>query len=89
MEVQPYFPWLEESLSTLVEHNPSSIGLVAECDDDIMMTAYYNGNVKNKFAMLEALLTDIVMDIVTTNVGLIREALEEEDSTDYEEELEF
>lgn len=84
MEVQPYFPWLEDSLTTLVDHNPSSIGLVAECEDDIVMTAYYNGNVKNKFAMLEALLTDIVMDIVTTNVGLIREALEEEDFDEFE-----
>lgn len=78
MEVKAYYPWLEDALRELAEHEPTSICMVAMCGD-LQLTTYYNCTVANKYEMISAVHADIVMDTVRANIEQIKDAFEEDD----------
>ena len=75
----------------LFDLNPDAIATVAVNDGvGIASTQYYNCGVEDKARMIHHILTDIIMDIVLSNVELIHNAIIElendEDETEDDED---
>ena len=79
--------FLEESVHGLFDLNPSAICTVAINDDaGIASTQYYNCGVEDKSRMIHHILTDIIMDIVISNVEIIRNYIIDAENDEYEQE---
>ena len=75
----PYAPWLEKALRTLTEHHVHSACIVATVDDGDTMTGYWNADTQEKAIFAHNIQSDIILDIVKQNAGIIKEAMEEEE----------
>ena len=79
--------FLEDSVHGLFDLNPSAICTVAINDDaGIASTQYYNCGVEDKSLMIHHILTDIIMDIVLSNIELIHNSLIELENDEDEQE---
>ena len=79
--------FLEDSVHGLFDLNPSAICTVAINDDaGIASTQYYNCGVEDKSRMIHHILTDIIMDIVISNVEIIRNYIIDAENDEYEQE---
>ena len=74
----PYAEWLEECIRTLVGMDPSRIGLCATLEDGSTMTAYYQCDAQDKAVFAHHIQSDVTMDVIRANIGMIRDALEED-----------
>ena len=75
-ESKDWAPWLENCIKGLFDEDVKCIGMVAITRDGVAQTAYYNASLMDKAAMKEHINTDIFMDIIKANAGIIREILE-------------
>lgn len=75
----PYAPWLEEAIRTLTEHDVRSTYIVAIIDEGDTMTGYWNADTQDKAILAHHIQSDIILDIVQQNAGIIKEAMEEGD----------
>ena len=83
----PYAPWLENAIRVLSEHDVQSACIVASVEGGDTLTGYWKANVQDKAIFASNIQSDIVIDTIRNNAGLIRQALEDaEDAedTDYE-----
>ena len=76
----PYAPWLEEAIRTLTEHDVRSACIVATIDEGDTMTGYWNADTQDKAIFAHHIQSDIILDIVQQNAGIIKEAMEEGDA---------
>lgn len=76
----PYAPWLEDAIRTLTEHDVRSACIVATIDELDTMTAYWNASTQDKAIFAHNIQSDIILDIVQQNAGIIKEAMEEGDA---------
>lgn len=79
IEKEPYAAFLEESIKTIFECRPSSMAVVAVCEDGNTLTGYYNADARDKAMFAYHIQSDMIMDIVTANVGMVKEAMENEE----------
>lgn len=75
-ESKAWAPWLEDCIKGLFDADVKRIGMVAIREDGVAQTAYYHASLMDKAAMKEHINTDIFMDIIKANDGIIREILE-------------
>ena len=75
-ESKAWAPWLENCIKGLFDADVKCIGMVAIMEDGVAQTAYYHASLMDKAAMKEYINTDILMDIIKANAGIIREILE-------------
>ena len=75
---EPYAEWLEDTLRELVDLHPMSIGIVAINEDGSTGTAYFNIRNKERWAMVQAILQDNVIDFIQVNSDIIRNMLDGE-----------
>lgn len=75
----PYAPWLENAIRFLTEHDVLSACIVATVDEGDTMTSYWNADAQDKAIFAHNIQSDIVLDIVQQNAGIIKEAMEEGD----------
>lgn len=75
-ESKAWAPWLEDCIKRLFDADVKCIGMVAIREDGVAQTAYYHASLMDKAAMKEHINTDIFMDIIKANDGIIREILE-------------
>jgi len=73
----PYAPWLEDAIRTLTENNVEAICIAIKKPDGYTMTGYWNSHTQDKAMFASAIQSDIVLDIVKQNAGIIKEAMEE------------
>lgn len=73
----PYAPWLENAIRILTEHDVHSACIVATVDDGDTMTGYWNADAQDKAIFAHYIQSDIVLDIVQQNAGIIKQAMEE------------
>lgn len=73
----PYAPWLEDAIRVLTEHDVCSACIVAKFDEGDTMTGYWNADAQDKAIFAHNIQSDIVLDIVKQNAGIIKEAMEE------------
>jgi hypothetical protein len=82
--------FLEDSVHGLFDLNPDYIATVAVNDTaGIASTQYFNCGVEDKARMIHHILTDIIMDIVLSNIELINNAIMELNDEDGEEDDEI
>lgn len=72
--------WLEGAVRTMFEAEPNSIAVIARLQDGCTMTAYYHADAEQKAVFAHHITNDAVLDVVTNNIGLIRDALDELDA---------
>ena len=75
-ESKAWAPWLEDCIKGLFDADVKCIGMVAIMEDGVAQTAYYHARINEKAEMKEHINSDIFMDIIRGNAGLIREILE-------------
>ena len=75
----PYAPWLENAIRTLTEHHVHAACIVATVHDGYAMTGYWHADAQPKEIFAHNIQSDIVLDIVKQNAGIIKEAMEEEE----------
>ena len=75
----PYAPWLEKAIRILTKHDVHAACIVATVDDGDAMTGYWNADEHDKAIFAHNIQSDIILDIVKQNAGIIKEAMEEEE----------
>lgn len=79
--------FLEDAVHGLFDLNPNTVVTVAINDAaGIASTQYYNCGVEDKSRMIHHILTDIIMDIVLSNIELIHNAIIELENDEDEQE---
>ena len=73
-----YSEWLEGAVRTIFETKPVSIALCATLPDGNVLTSYYHCTVQDKAIFAHNINADAMMDTVRINIGMIKEALEED-----------
>lgn len=73
----PYAAWLEESVKTVVSVSPKSICIAATADDGTTFTGYYNADAQDKAVFSHHIQSDVTMDIIRNNAGMIKAILSE------------
>ena len=80
-ENQELAEFLEDTVHSLFDLNPNAVAVVAVNDDaGIAGTNYHNCGVEDKGRMMHHILEDIVMDIVLSNIEIIRNLLTEDEN---------
>ena len=74
--------WLEECLRKIFELKASSVGLVATLENGETLTGYFHADAQQKAIFAHHINSDAMLDVVTNNISLIRNALDELDETD-------
>ena len=75
----PYAEWLEEAIKTIFEQNPDRIAICATLPDGDTLTAYYNCCAEDKAIFSYHINSDAMLDVVLTNIGLIKEEVDKYD----------
>lgn len=78
-ENYPFARFLENSIKTLFENNPKRIAICALLDDGNVMTGYYKCDAQDKAIFAHNISADAMLDMVINNIGMIKDALEQED----------
>lgn len=73
-----YAQFLEEVIKTILTVKPDSIGVVATSADGTL-TAYYNADATDKAVFAHNINMDATIDTICANIGIIKDALEEEE----------
>lgn len=76
---EPYAEWLEGTLRELVDLHPTSIGVIVINEDSSTGTAYFNIRNRERWAMIQAILQDNLMDFIRVNADMISEILDGEE----------
>lgn len=76
----PYAPWLEDTIREMTEHEAQSICIAVKVDGCAMLTGYWNADAQDKAIFAHHIQSDIILDIVQQNAGIIKEAMEEGDA---------
>lgn len=79
MESKPWFDWMETVVKTLYDLDLDSMMIAAKVKDGSVLTAYYNADASDKALMVHNVQADIVLDLIQSNAGAIKEMLEDED----------
>lgn len=74
---QPYAKWLEESIATIAGLDPCCICLAATKADGTVFTGYYNADATDKAVFAHNIQSDVTMDIIRNNAGMIKSILSE------------
>ncbi len=85
MENNPEFAkWLEEGLKGIFGSGQKvkSACIISLFEDETAVTGYYNCDVQDMAVLAHKINTDIILDTITNNIHIIREALEGEDEDD-------
>lgn len=61
----------------MFEAEPSSIAVVARLPDNDTLTAYFHADAEQKAVFAHHIMSDVVLDVVTSNIDLIRDALDD------------
>lgn len=74
---KPFNEFLEDTMNYIYTHDVTCFGIVIVQPDGDVATAYYNATAADKATMCHNIQSDIVMDIIKNNIGLIREMEED------------
>lgn len=79
-EQKEFASWLEEGVATIFGSGKriKSACVVAIFDDESAITAYFQSDAQDMAVFAHKINTDIIMEIVTNNIDIIRDALEGE-----------
>lgn len=66
--------WLEDVIRSMFELNPDKMCFVAHTPAGETMTAYFNANAEDMAAFAHHINSDVIMEIVTKNAGMILDA---------------
>ena len=80
--------WLEGAVKWMVQSEPVSIALAAKMPNGETMTAYYHADAERKAVLAHHIYSDVVMDVVTHNIGIIQNALDLYENGDDNDESE-
>ena len=81
---EPYAEWLEGTLRELVDLHPTSIGVIVINEDSSTGTAYFNIRNRERWAMIQAILQDNLMDFIRVNADIIADILNEGEGDPWE-----
>ncbi len=73
-----YDEFLEMVVRYIYENNPTSILIMLQIDNGNVLEAEYGCGAEEKAMFSQQLQHDIVMDMIKSNIGIIKEMLEEE-----------
>ena len=76
---QPYAKWLEESIATIAGIDPCCICFAAKKAGGTVFTGYYNADATDKAVFAQNIQSDVTMDIIRNNAGMIKSILSEAD----------
>lgn len=82
----PYAEWLEQGVAEILQNNPSKIALVAQMPDGAVMTGYYNADATDKAVFAHNIYADSILDLIISNIDVIKEAINEMDEEDAEQD---
>lgn len=82
---EPYAQWLEETLQSLAESKPQTIGMVAIMPDGTTGTTYYNMDNRDRLVMCEAIMIDYFEQFIRVNADYIKSILNGEEPDEEEE----
>lgn len=68
--------WLEATVRTMFEEDTESIVVAARLKGGYTMTAYYHADAERKAVFAHHINSDAMMDVVTSNIDMIRDALD-------------
>lgn len=79
-EQEEFAAWLEEGVAALFSSGQKirSACIVAILDDESSITAYFQADAQDMAVFAHKINSDIIMEIITKNIGNIKEALERE-----------
>ena len=76
---QDWRPFAERMVEEMFSHKPSQAATISRSEsDDRIVTNYFNCDFESRWVLLGHLVTDIVMEIIETNIEEIRDMLEAE-----------
>lgn len=79
----PYAPWLEETISMLLNVEPEKIGLCAISPSGDVLTSYYGDLFHTDKALMGYHMSlDATMDVIHANARRIVEAADEQEGDD-------
>lgn len=82
----PYAKWLEECISKIVPLEPRALTFGAILPDGEVFTGYYKCNSTDKAILAHNIYADAFLEIITANIGMIKEALEDYDESEEDSE---
>ena len=71
--------YLEMNLPKLMKHKIECAAIAAKADDGAVYTGYYNVDTTDMAVLAHNIISDVVLEIVKSNIDTIREALEGDD----------
>ena len=83
IEHTPHAAWLEEVVRIIFEKTPVSMAFVATLEGGDTLTGYFNADAQDKAVFAHHIQSDIIMEIIENNAGLIRETLEGAENADH------
>lgn len=85
---QPWANFAENLSRELIEHPPTEALFISRStEEDRVSTGYYNCTFESRCTLLGHLLTDIVLEIIEVNPGMVRQILRNiEEAEDEEDE---
>ena len=80
-EQEEFAAWLEEGVAALFGSGKKikSACIVAMLEDDSSITAYFQADAQDMAVFAHKIDSDIIMEIITKNIDIIKDALEGED----------